>query len=261
MDRRPAAGTRKPPRQERLGLTDLCTPVFGYAGLLPDEAGGTQPGYEQFRREVVASLKRIESEASNHGIEAEDAHLASYGLSLFLDEQIARSAWAHKDQWAMEPLGILLHQDAEGGVNFYKRLEGLGERQKAVKEVFLVCLSLGFRGKYAELEATEQAAQVGEFRRKLVRSIRPKPLAQQSELFPEAYQAASALEDEVPPPPRWWLLASMGAVGVALLMYVLLFWLAGRSPRIAEPQIRAISQPVSGVSGTPSTRQSEEMSP
>jgi len=113
-------------------------------------------------------------------------------------------------------------------VNFFKRLEQLGDRHKAVKEVFLVCLALGFRGKYAELEATQQATKIGEIRQKLVRSINPVPLEKQAELFPEGYEPADPIDDEVPPPPRWWVLASLGTVIVAALIWGLMFWAAGR---------------------------------
>jgi len=95
--------------------------------------------------------------------------------------------------------------------------------------VFLVCLALGFRGKFAELEPTEQAARIGEIRQRLVRAVRPEPLDKLPELFPEAYQEAESIEDEVPPPPRWWLYASMGIVAVALLIWIGLYVWAGRT--------------------------------
>ena len=229
--RSPARRERK---RERLSLMDLCTPVFGYAAVLPRASEGSHPDYAQFRQEVLAALEKIESEAPEHGIEHEDAMEACYALSLFLDEQVAESDWVAKSQWAGEPLSVVRLQDPAGGANFFTRLESLGERQKDVREVFLLCLSLGFRGKYIDLEPTQQAAKLGEIRQKILRSIHARPLDSREVLFPEAYEPAEPLENEAPPPPRWWLFASLGAVGLAIIIYVVLYVAAGNSPKAAS---------------------------
>jgi len=234
----PVAGHKtRTKRSGRQTLLDLCTPVFGYTALLPQEESGPQPQYGKFREEILMALKRIEDEASRHGIETEDAREAVYALSLFVDGQVAESEWVVKTEWLAEPLHIVKLQDAEGGVNFFKHLEALGDRQKAVREVYLVCLALGFRGKYAELDAEQQGAQIGEIRQKVVRSIHPVPFEKQRELFPDAYREADPIEDEIPPPPAWWMFASLGVAAVVLVIYVVLFFTAGRSPRKAVETI------------------------
>jgi type VI secretion system protein ImpK len=135
----------------------------------------------------------------------------------------------------------MLQQDPEGGVNFFRRLDAFGERERAVKEVYLVCLALGYRGKFAELDPAQQAAKIGELRQQLVRDMHPKPLDKRRELFPEAYRPAEGIEDELPPPPRWWLVASLSLVALSVLLYFVLFWVAGRSPRGAEQVIRQLA--------------------
>lgn len=237
---RPRERQRRAPRRQRLTLMDLCTPVFGYAAVLPQEPQDPQPPYRQFRDEVLAALKRIETEASAHGIETSDATHAVYALCFFMDTQVASSAWNAASEWATEPLGIVQQRDPEGGVNFFRRLEAFGDREKAVKEVYLVCLSLGFRGKFAELEPTEQAARIGEVRQQLVHAIRPEPLDKLPELFPEAYAEAEQIEDEVPRPPGWWLFASMGIVAASLIVWFGFFAWAKHKPRAAAAQVESV---------------------
>lgn len=220
--RRPGRG-RKP---ERLTLMDLCNPVFAYAAMLPRDPGGMHPSYDQFREQVLTALQRVESEGPNHGIDREDAAEAVYACCLFLDEQVQDSEWTGKLQWSAEPLHIVKLGDPEGGINFFRRLDALGERHREVKEIFLVCLAMGYRGRYAELEPTEQVARIGEIRQKIVRSIYPRPVDSQEVLFPEAYEPPAPLEDDVPPPPRWWWGASLGAVAVSLLLWGILLWAA-----------------------------------
>jgi len=250
-ERAPARRRSRPSRERRLSLMELCTPVFGYAALLPQEASGPQPQYTKFRDEVLVALKRIEDEAPRHGIESEDAREAVYALSLFVDGQVAESDWTVKAEWMAEPLHIVKLQDAEGGINFFKHLDDLGDRQKAVREVYLVCLALGFRGKYAELDATQQAAQIGEIRQRVVRSIHSTPLEKLGELFPDGYRPADPIEDEVPPPPRWWALASLGAVVLAVVVYVILFFAAARSPRPADATVQPLLSKPQAVFSAP----------
>lgn len=231
-------GPRREPGRRRKTLMDLCTPLFGYAAVLPRQEGEHQPDFRQFRDQVEAALHRLESEAADNGIEPEDARHASYALCFFLDAQVAESIWQGKMDWANQPLGIMRHQDPEGGVNFFRRLESFGERQRDVKEVYLVCLALGFRGKLAELEPTRQAAELAELKKRLSESIRPEPLDKLEMLFPDAYREAEPIEDEVPPPPRWWTFASIGAVVLAVVVWVLLFVWAGSSPKSATQVVR-----------------------
>ncbi len=233
---------RKSESKRRKNLMDLCTPVFGFASMLPREEGGGEPTYAQFRQEVVESLRRLEQEAEDNGIEREDASAAAYALALFIDEQVLSSAWTAKTNWAAEPLAILIHQDPEGGVNFYRRLDGLGDRQQAAKEVYLVCLALGFRGKFAEMEPAQQAAKIDEIKKGLLREINPSGMDRKEFLFGDAYRDAAPVEDEVPPPPKWWLWASLGIVGFALVVWVLLFWWAGVSPDPAEKVLRGLQE-------------------
>jgi type VI secretion system protein ImpK len=214
------------PSRSRQTLLDLCTPVFGHAAVLPREAGGVHPGYQQFRDQVLGALQRIIGEAAENGIEREDAIEARYALALFMDEQVSLSEWSGRAQWSGEPLNTVLLNDPQGGVNFYHHLEQMGERQKAVKRIYLLCLALGYRGKYAELDPTQQAAEIGNIRQKTLRSIQ-EPLDQRDVLFPEAYQEAEPLEGQVPPPPKWWIAASAGATVLLILIWIVMFWYAG----------------------------------
>jgi type VI secretion system protein ImpK len=233
--RRPAGG--KPKR--RLNLVDLCTPIFGYAAILPRDAGGIHPGYQQFRQEVVAALDRIEREAAEHRIEREDVQEACYALALFMDEQVADSEWTGKVQWSSEPLNIVRLNDPEGGLHFFEHLDALGNRQRAVKKVYLVCLALGFRGKFGELDPAQQVSRLGEIRQKVLRSIQ-EPLETRPKLFPEGYVPAVPLEVEAPPVPPWWFLSSLGAIVVIILLWVGLWWWAGQKPKSATDSIRGL---------------------
>lgn len=234
-------GSQRPARRQKHTLIDLCTPVLAYSSVLPRDSGGMHPTYSQFRQEVLNALQRIETEAPESGIEREDAQDAIYALSLFLDEDVATSEWTGKTQWANEPLYAVKLQDPEGGINFFRKLDEMGDRRRAVKEVFLVCLAMGFRGKYAELEPAQQAAKLGEIRQRVLRSIHPTPLDGVDELFPEAYEPAQPLVDDIPPPPKWWITASFSVVALAIIIYALLLWAAHGAPDEPAKRLKAVT--------------------
>jgi len=231
-------GSRRRSTKRRQTLMDLCTPVFSQLAILPAKPEDAHPQYLQFRNQIVEALDRIGREAPENGIEAEDANQACYGLCFLADTLVGESAWNGKLDWSGEPLGIVRYQDPEGGVNFFHRLEGFGERQRGVKEVYLVCLALGFRGKFAELEPTQQAAKLADLKQQIIRDVRPQSFEKLPELFPEAYEPADSIEGEVPPAPRWWWAVSIGVVVFSALIWGLLFWWAGTSPASADGVVK-----------------------
>lgn len=245
-----ARSRRSATPRSRATLLELATPVIGYCAMLPRAPGDSQPAYESFRREVIDGLRRLEAEAGTNGIEVDDAREACYALSLLLDEQIAESQWSERMRWMGEPLTLMMHQDPEAGVNFFRRLEALQDRQAQVKEVFLICLALGYRGKYVGMDPAQAAAELGAIRQTLLRQIHPVAIDQIRRLFPEAYREASPLADHVPPPPRWWLWASVGAVAVALLIYLGLFFGAGAVGEEAARTLAPVAADIEGSGGT-----------
>jgi type VI secretion system protein ImpK len=247
-EERPAQRRREPrrshaPRRERKTLLDLCTPVFGFIGLLPGEPEGSQPTFEDYRREVVAALQAVEKEAAEHGIDTEDAREASYAVSLLVDTRVQESAWVAKDEWLMQgALHISLHGDADAGVNFFNKLERFGDRQREVAEVYLVCLALGVRGKYAELDPQQQVEKLGEVRTRLVRDLFPDSMTKEPVLLPEGYQEAASIEDSVPPPPKWWTWASLGIIVVCFAIWLVLFLMADNLSEDAIENLQRLNQ-------------------
>lgn len=238
-------------RQKPATLPELCTAIFGYAVVLPQDEADPHPEYLSFRQGVVSALQRLETEAKEHDIEVEDARECAYALALFMDEQVLTSKWNAREQWSREPLNIVLNQDPEGGVNFFRRMEGLRENQPAVKEVYLLCLALGFRGKYATEDVRVQTKKIGELKMKVLKDIQSTTMDTAERLFPEAYEEAAPVEDEVEPAPRWWWWASAGVVVAALLIWVLLFWFAGSSADPAVNSIRELAMNLTEIAAGP----------
>lgn len=227
---------RRRERRRRRPLAELCTPAFAYASMLPQRGEDPQPDPLPFREGVVSALQRIPDQASENGIDRQDAEEAAYAVAAFVDEQVSRSEWTARDAW--EPLNVALNDDAEAGVNFWKRLARLRDDQTEVQRIFLYCIALGFKGKFATLDARAQAQEIGRHKKELLARVQDRPLEDEDKLFPEAYEESDALEDEVERPPRWWTFTSLGIVVACVIAYLLMYWWAGELPAKAIEAVK-----------------------
>jgi type VI secretion system protein ImpK len=114
---------------------------------IPDAVG--------FRRKMKAALQDVERSAGALGYDSQDTQDAHLAVVAFLDEVILGSDDPTRTEWMRFPLAQdLLGQPAIGEV-FFERLEGLlrtakdSSRLAEVLEVFLLCMALGFEGKYS----------------------------------------------------------------------------------------------------------------
>ena len=107
-----------------------------------------------------------------------------------MDEAILNSPWQEKDQWKREQLQRVYYRTTDAGEEFFERLNRLGLHQRDVREVYFLCLALGFMGRYCHPGDEYLLAQVKASNLKLLLgSSVGLPSLERSDLFPEAYQS------------------------------------------------------------------------
>ena len=141
-------------------LSDYCADCFmlilqlrsivdyGDAGLL--------------RQRVLELLDEFERKSLSSGIQHNKIQAAKFALTAFIDETIIGSDWENKTEWLAEPLQLKLFSCFNAGEEFFVRLNQLKERIREnidVLEVYFLCLSLGYKGKYL-MEAPEQVRSI-----------------------------------------------------------------------------------------------------
>lgn len=124
---------------------------------------------ESFRNHVKQLLSTAEREARRIGYAADDIALALYAAVTFLDESVLNSSQAMFAEWPSRPLQEEIFGGHMGGEIFFQHLKQLLTRQDSedladLLEVFLLCLMLGFRGRYSgadegEVHALRSAVQ------------------------------------------------------------------------------------------------------
>jgi type VI secretion system protein ImpK len=129
---------------------------------------------ESFRNHVKHLLSTAEREARHIGYEADDIALALYAAVTFLDESVLNSSQAMFAEWPSRPLQEEIFGGHMGGEIFFQHLKQLLTRQDSedladLLEVFLLCLMLGFRGRYSGADQGEVQALRSSIQEKITR--------------------------------------------------------------------------------------------
>jgi len=187
-----------------------------------------------FRRRMKAAIKEIERDARSSGYEAYLVQDAEFAVVAFLDETILSSKDPKAEEWRKRPLNIELYGQAIAGDVFFDKLAEIELRSDCPEladllEVYLLCLLLGFEGRYAP-PLRGEAFRMMERLRYRIESIRGVDYA----LSPEMPLFA-------PPPPtnrndkfdyRWLWLTPVCAILVFAVFKILLAWRLGQMEAI-----------------------------
>ncbi len=171
------------------------------------------------KSKVLNLFEKFENNARKIGIDNEKVRLAKFALVAFLDETIISSEWSEKSEWLTEPLQIKLFDTFNAGEEFFTNMSTLRQRSsvnKDVLEIFYLCLSLGFKGKY-QLQSPENL-------RRIIDDLN-------LELHPEAYRSLDVLSPNGKPKqsivqtvktgiPLW--VYPVGVLVILLVFYVIL---------------------------------------
>jgi type VI secretion system protein ImpK len=118
---------------------------------------------ESFRRRTKATLQEIEQAAVTARYDGRDVRETHFAVVAFLDSVVLHSDDSVRSEWARNTLQEELFGQTDAGVVFFDKLEAFRSRRDSeqlanILEVYLLCLLLGFEGRYsggfrAELES------------------------------------------------------------------------------------------------------------
>ncbi|AJE02304.1 type IVB secretion system protein IcmH/DotU [Geobacter pickeringii] len=204
-------------------LTDCFTELVAYVAHFLRTAALRHPPYGDIRREVDLLLAAAESNARRADIPRDEFELARFAVCAWIDEAVLSSSWNEKGLWLREQLQRLHHDTTEAGEEFFRRLDQLGLHQREVREVYYLCLALGFTGRYCKPGDEYQLDQIRTAQLKLlVGSSVGLPSLERTELFPDAWPAEAPPQA---PPRRGARVSPLAAVCLAApaLLFVILF--------------------------------------
>ncbi len=123
-----------------------------------------------------------------------------YPLTALVDEIILTSQWEHAQQWAGELLEKKFFNTSIAGSEFFRLIEELLESNFPHKDdievgqIFYICLSLGFKGKY-----NEDAPEIRSLQIRLYRHLPESIPSGETGLTPEAYHVVPSMGKKMQP--------------------------------------------------------------
>src|SRR5579883_2650958 len=196
-------------------LADLCGDLLAFALQLKRSS---DPGdAEVLRQKIDEQFRSLETRARQADLLQEDVQQAKYAIAAFIDEMILTSSWPLKESWADKPLQLAYFNDFAAGEEFYNKIDALrGAKRNGVLEVYYLCLALGFRGKYVDLQGMEKKKVLMDT---MLREIRGATPAGAGGLSP-GWQPPDALPGIVKYFPAWFVAAACGLF--VILLFILL---------------------------------------
>jgi type VI secretion system protein ImpK len=214
----------------RLPLYRLAGDLVGYILLFQQAPESNRADFSALRSYVLSLLEGFAKCPESHAFPPDDLEEARFALVAWADEMILRTDWRERNQWTREPLQLQLFGTNRAGNEFYEHLERLRHDQVDAREVYFVCLLLGFEGGYAGRDA-ERRALIGKLHDTLRVAGRALDMVHEEFLFPSAY------DPEISLPPgrsgRIWMilfLLMLGALGWFGMLWAALRWFASGVP-------------------------------
>jgi len=185
---------------------------------------------QSFREHMKQLLLAADRDARSDGYDPAVVRLAVYAVIAFLDESVLLSQQSMFAEWPRQPLQEEVFGDHRAGETFFERLRELLARPDTLEladllEVYLLCLHLGYRGRYAA-ESGELHAITASTREKVARI---HGLA--GEFAPHW---APPADEEVPAEADAWIrrLAIIAGAGVALTVVLFVIYMVVLNGRV-----------------------------
>ena len=169
-------------------IVDCFMELLAYVAYFQKTVETRQPAFDQVKADIDRLASQADADLQSKAVPKEDGDLAKFAIFAWIDEVILSSTWNHKEQWQGQQLQRIHFQTTDAGELFFERLNSLGPHQNNVREVYYLCLAMGFSGRYIHESDDFLLEQLKTSNLKvLTGSSIGLPALDQGELFAEAY--------------------------------------------------------------------------
>ena len=217
-------------------LSEIFAPCFTLILNLRASENFGDP--DSLRRRIKGLLDDAEREALRVGASPADIRSAKFALVAFIDETILSSDWSHKEDWASTPLQLELYDQYDAGEVFFDRLECLREEPGArveVLEVYYLCMTLGFKGKY-QIHGQERLRELIE---NTYEDLQRQPGMGGKELAPHGAPRGQVAQEMRSKLPTWVIAAAAALIG--LLIYTGMYFYASSAADETAQEIQSLT--------------------
>lgn len=145
---------------------------------------------DDVKAELVRLFQSSQEIALHNDFDVEYYEQARFPVVAFVDESLQCSAWSEKGQWQKNSLQRFYYNTTSAGAEFYDRLNELNKfgPERDIREVYALCLGLGFRGKFFRGEDRKAYEEVKAFNLSLLLPDEAQKNLDSATLFPFAYK-------------------------------------------------------------------------
>ncbi|MFT7109588.1 MAG: type VI secretion system protein ImpK [Psychrobacter glaciei] len=145
--------------------------------------------WKPFKDELSTMLIDAQTQAVKAGFPQESCAQALFPVVAFIDELVLTSSWKERLEWQRESLQRNFFNTTNSGFEFYERLNKLNRQgdDRSVREVYLLCLSLGFKGRYFSPQDRPKIEETRVFNLDLLLPNDANNVFEKSTLFSDAY--------------------------------------------------------------------------
>jgi type VI secretion system protein ImpK len=129
-------------------LVDCFTDIMTYTLLLQKKGGLENVSFDQASADMERLIRESEALFDKSGLTQEDYEFSKFAVFAWVDEIIMVGSWPGRRQWQGEQLQRRYFQTSDAGEIFFQKLNTIGSHQNHVREVYYMCLALGFTGQY-----------------------------------------------------------------------------------------------------------------
>lgn len=130
----------------RVRLSDAFVPLMAYVQEFSGNPTGSAEALSERLSKMIADASIV---SLNQGFSANDFNDALFPVLAWVDERISLlQPWEGAHAWQNYLLQRLYFRTTLAGVDFFERLEDLDPTAYEIRELFLMCLCMGFLGKY-----------------------------------------------------------------------------------------------------------------
>ena len=199
-------------------LSDYFIELVAYVNYFLRSEESQKLSGDQLKNNIQKLLSKSEDGLRKGEISTDDYDQARFAVCAWIDEALLNSAWPHKEVWIRQQLQRIYYNTTDAGEIFFDRLNSLGPHQLEVREIYYLCLALGFTGRYFNDDYTLEQIKTASLKL-LMGSSLGLPSLERVDLFPEAYPAGDADIDLSEGKRRSkWFIAACAAAPLALLI-------------------------------------------
>lgn len=135
--------------QYKVNLLKECfADIIAYVQLFKQTCVQKQPSYTEVKQQIQNLFAKSAKIATDAGIDPREYDEARFAIVVWVDETVMLLPWAHKNDWQRASLQMEIYGTVNGGEEFFERLNRISPNTPNIREVYYVCLCLGFMGRY-----------------------------------------------------------------------------------------------------------------